>query len=1104
MKKLAFLGCWILLLASILAVDSKSDGLGEWHILTKQNFSSQIRLHPHILLIVTLPWSGESRSFMKDVARLVTDRPEEFSSLKLMLIQETQRSVVVEAIGATTDAEETTVLYYHHSVSYKYRGRLRAQNVLSSLRTYVSIEPEELPFKSLTTPEDLKAFLDSTDKALLLFEFCEWSSKLLAKRKMNGTDRSGFGVQGDPIGLNFSVEANRSPPHLGKNNQKGMETANTTCGVDYGLDGVPWLGGFSSVNDSASLERSEKMSPGVASFCTRKEYQLFDSFFSKFMTVAREFFLPPERHKFGLVSERSMLSHLGVEDSGSWLAVLYFSGCPSCSKMIKKEDDLKNALQMDHLVVTELEGDGNTLEPAFPANQPSVLLFVDRSSELSETRIKSKEALDAFRELALHYLVSQQFDGQHEDKSETSKVEDYHALRSKSGHPKLKLSQAAQMIKLKDKMSNFMIVNEGKQVTLDKISLDLQGSSLKEILDIVLKQKKKAKLSSLAKELGFQLLSDDMDIKLVNTLPVRTEVQSDQHTQELSKEATITSSVDSDKDQFPQGTSISAEEHVEISEVTGSEISFQNDEEKTAYVDTSMQFLSVDSEQNLADHKLDTAEDLKVEEEISSQVDKSGEQQLHFQGFKGSFFFSDGNDRLLHALTGGSKVPALVIVDPIAAQHHVLSEETNLSYSSLADFLAEFVNGSLLPYQQSESVLHRSREATQPPFVNLDFHQVDTIPQVTSRTFSELVIGFNQSDTDAWNKDVLVLFSNRWCGFCQRMELVVHEVYRAMKDYVKMLKSGSKNEKTMFDDGDLKDEMLKLPFIYLLDCTLNDCSLILKSMNQREVYPALVLFPAEKKNVLPYEGDMAVTEIFKFMADHGSNSHHLISEKGILWTVAKKRGRNQNFFKVQLSDIHKEGPIEKDTLHEVLLTKTHKQVIRDDQAKSHTSQGFNEAALRVVTGSILVATDKLTVHPFDKSEILIVKADQVTGFQGLIINKHIRWDALNELEQGLEMLAEAPLSFGGPLIKGGMPLVALTRRFVKTEYPEVIQGVFFLDQLATIQKIKELKSGNQSVSEYWFFFGYSSWGWDQLFDEIAEGAWNLSDDGLKHLGWPLG
>lgn len=221
---------------------------------------------------------------------------------------------------------------------------------------------------------------------------------------------------------------------------------------------------------------------------------------------------------------------------------------------------------------------------------------------------------------------------------------------------------------------------------------------------------------------------------------------------------------------------------------------------------------------------------------------------------------------------------------------------------------------------------------------------------------------------------------------------------------------------------------------------------------------------------------------------------------GILWTVAKKRGRNQEFFKVQSSDIHEQS---KDTVHEVLLTNVHKLVIEDKQVKSHISQSFQEAPPNVVVGSILVATDKLlSIHPFDKSEILIVKADQVTGFQGLIINKHIRWDALPELGEGLEMLAEAPLSFGGPLIKRGKPLVALTQRFIKDEYPEILPGVAFLDQSATIQKIKELKLGNQSVTGYWFFFGYSSWGWDQLFEEIAKGAWNLSDDGMKHLDWP--
>lgn len=427
---------------------------------------------------------------------------------------------------------------------------------------------------------------------------------------------------------------------------------------------------------------------------------------------------------------------------------------------------------------------------------------MDRSSDLLETRINGKEALDAFRELALHYHLSHQIGSQRSDKHEKSSFQDYQALRTTSGHPKLKLSHTAQMSKLRDKMSTFTIINEGKQLTVEKISLDLKGNSLQDILEIVLKNKKKAKLSSLAKELGFQLLSDDMDIKSESTLPLQTETESDPLTEELSKEGLATSSsTDSDRDQLPDATSTSSEQHPETSEVMDTETSSQNHEEKTEYVDTSNQILSVDSEQHLADHKLDTGEDLNIEEDSYSQGEKLGEQQLHFQGFKGSFFFSDGNYRLLRALTGRPKIPALVLVDPNMQQHYVFPEETNLNYSSLVDFISAFLNGSLLPYQQSETVIESSRKATQPPFVNLDFHQVDSIPRVTTHTFSELVVGFNQSDSDAWNKDVLVLFSNRWCGFCQRMELVVYEVYRAMKGYAKMQKSESKNEKSMFHDG---------------------------------------------------------------------------------------------------------------------------------------------------------------------------------------------------------------------------------------------------------------------------------------------------------------
>jgi hypothetical protein len=94
--------------------------------------------------------------------------------------------MLADAIGATM--EEITILYYHHSISYKYRGRYRAQSILSSVYPYMSLLPEELPLKTLNSPEDLKAFLSSTDKALLLFEFCGWTPKLLAYEKNNGSE----------------------------------------------------------------------------------------------------------------------------------------------------------------------------------------------------------------------------------------------------------------------------------------------------------------------------------------------------------------------------------------------------------------------------------------------------------------------------------------------------------------------------------------------------------------------------------------------------------------------------------------------------------------------------------------------------------------------------------------------------------------------------------------------------------------------------------------------------------------------------------------------------------------------------------------------------
>ncbi|ESR50760.1 hypothetical protein CICLE_v10030666mg [Citrus x clementina] len=887
------------------------------------------------------------------------------------------------------------------------------------------------------------------------------------------------------------------------------------CGIESGFSGIPWIDQFNLVNANDTHE-TEKAATGIGLSCNFEELERFELFFSKFVNAAREFFLPPERHSFGLVSNRSLLQYLGVEDSESWLAMLKFAGCPSCSKILKEGNDLKSVLQMDNGIVSELDGDGQDLDTVLPAKKPSILLFVDRSSSSSETRRKSKETLDNFRVLAQQYLIPHQIGQETKDHPGRPSVQANQVL-STSGHPRLKLSPRAQKLKFHDKMS-IMVLDEGKHVSLDSIATDSQGNSLQEILEYLLQKRKGAKLSSVAKEVGFRLLSDDIDIKIADEpLTSQTEFQPNQVSTTPSEEGLITVNVDLDKDQSPHGASIPAVERKENSK--SSDMSSHHDDEQKVSVDTKEQYqkVSVDTKEQLIPeasdqyylgHDLTTAKDVKVGEKSSSQISMSGDPQLEFQGFRGSFFFNDGNYRLLGALTGGSTIPSLAIVDPISNQHYVASKEATFNYSSMADFLHGFLNGTLLPYQRSESILQISREATHPPFVNMDFHEVDSIPRVTVHSFSDLV-GLNQSDNEnafsAWNEDVVVLFSSSWCGFCQRMELVVREVFRAVKGYMKSLKNGYKNGQRDLNGEYLKNINFKLPRIYLMDCTLNDCSLILKSMTQREVYPALVLFPAERKNAISFKGDISVADVIKFIADHGNNSHDLLNENGIIWTLPEKEGRYQNLFEDPSPTIgNKEASVTEEGLHEVILkSETSKAAERDSWIKSHTSKSLHETAHSVVAGSILIATDKLLgVHPFENSKILIVKADQSVGFQGLIFNKHIGWDSLQELEKGLDFLKEAPLSFGGPLIKHRMPLVSLTRRVTKSQYPEIVPGVYFLDQSATVNEIEELKSGNHSIADYWFFLGFSGWGWDQLFHEIAQGAWTTGEDRMGHLDWP--
>ncbi|KNA18142.1 hypothetical protein SOVF_073580 isoform A [Spinacia oleracea] len=1083
---LALIGAAILSLfpptTAAIAAEFKDSGKFEWQILSSQNFSSQIRLHPQILLFITVPWCGESRSLMNEISWKLAKEQEKYNSLKLMFVNRNLDKTLADSLGG---AEGITVLCYHHAMSYKYQGILREQDILSSVNYLMSLAAEDLPLKILRDSRDLEMFLASTDKAVLLLESCGWTLKLLEEQTSNGT------VQGTLFPGDLKRETNQT---LAPGRQKFLKDGgkDMNCDVQHGCGESSWVGEFSAKNGTAS-PTNEDMQPTAGTSCSFKEYIKFKSFFSKFMALARDIYLPPQSQRYGFVSDRSLLSSLGIEDSDQWSLIISYAGCPGCLRKFKDEIHLQKALEMHDLPVMEVP-DEDGKGPALPVDKPSVVLFVDRTSDSVETRKRSQKALHIFKELALQYWKSYPMDWQSSDLPKRS-LHTYQGSASMFKNNRLLLSPSSQ-IPLKDKMS-IMIINEGQQVKFGSEALNLQSGSLHEILTYLAGQKKESKLSSLAKEAGFQLLSDEIDVKVANVLSSLEEIQN----QDLFIKSDVVSGEsihDKNKDLTDQVAPLVDQKQQFLP--TDVEIPSDYSNLKVSINLASRKSEIMDPHQSLKDREIGSAPDVDSKMQTEAEKTENSEGFNHdFIAFTGSFFFCDGNFKFLRSLTNDSQAPRIVIIDPLSQQHYVLSEEVEYSVISVSTFINGFLNGSLTPYQRSGS-LRKSIEMPQPPFVNLDFHEKDSIPIITTATFSELVLGSGESEaqdaTNAWHKDVVVLFSSSWCGLCQRMELIVREVYRSLKGYRNMVESES-NSKELFFQDNLKDIVSNMPAFYLIDCTLNECSWFLKSMGQKEVYPSLLLFPAERKTAIVYDGNMMVKDILNFIANRGSSSNHIARQKGNLWTNWKDTQKHDDKVRGVFTsgDAKKSSDVMSNYFGTILQNAEiqNPMIFKPDEEK-HTPNP--------TVGSFLVATELLhESNPFNKAKILIVDADHGVGFQGLIVNKPLSWDSLPQF-QDVKLLEGVPVSFGGPVMQQEMPLVSLARISFNHQYPQVLPGVYLLNQLETLGKVKEVKAGNQSATDLWFFWGYSGWSWEQLLSEIAEGVWTLHEGNNEDLQWP--
>lgn len=441
----------------------------------------------------------------------------------------------------------------------------------------------------------------------------------------------------------------------------------------------------------------------------------------------------------------------------------------------------------------QLEDDRQDHDSSLPASKPLVILFLDRSSGSLEDRRRSMKALDTFRKVAAQHKLLNVINWEQDIKYENSVSQ----ADQESGSVSLpKTARKLKTIKLENKVS-FVILDGDKNVALDSIASGMEGSSVQEILTNLLHRRKEGKLSSIAKDVGFRLLSDDMHIKVLDALPSQPEVMSGQDTSSSSAEGSSEISLHPEEGNVQNRAGKSSEEKDEMKSSEG-ESSSTNDEEKVS-TNRSEQLVMTDTDKA----KVYLTENVNGEIKVSLHSE-SKEDLVH--SFTGSFFFSDANYALLRALTGDVKIPSAVIIDPALQHHYVLQDEVAFSYSSLVDFLHRYRNGSLSPFTQSESTIQMPRKATIPPFVNLDFHEVDSIPRVTVNTFSHIVHAWNRSTAAETApcplcQDVLVLFSNNWCGFCQRMELVLREVYRSVKEYKVIMQRGSRNNQRLFKSG---------------------------------------------------------------------------------------------------------------------------------------------------------------------------------------------------------------------------------------------------------------------------------------------------------------
>lgn len=138
-------------------------------------------------------------------------------------------------------------------------------------------------------------------------------------------------------------------------------------------------------------------------------------------------------------------------------------------------------------------------------------------------------------------------------------------------------------------------------------------------------------------------------------------------------------------------------------------------------------------------------------------------------------------------------------------------------------------------------------------------------------------------------------------------------------------------------------------------------------------------------------------------------------------------------------------------------------------------------------GSILLSEPLLPDENFSRTVVLICEHND-KGTVGLVLNR-ITISKLSDVVDGFDSV-DLPLYNGGPVERDVL-------QFIHTIGPEVPEttcigeGIYWGGELDYIRDLA--KKGTLKASQICFFIGYAGWGKYQLYNEIAEKSWLVSD-----------